>query len=326
MHSMHLAHGTDNQENIELVHQKVRKIGTDCYALDLDYAEQSFCCVYEKLSPENEEFWSWFSGIQDRWANVKIGQQGRDRKTLEFGKGCLGGATGFANILSNRGSCEVWCAYICTRNIYNPTKTIPNANLKTDLVESEVGYAGIDNIEMVMGAATSSDVPFYTHMGICRSIYRLHHELAPQLKNISQLLHGFATFMQDHLNKDSPKPYMITQPLRYMRKILITNFPNNIYIGDNCNLRAQEKAIEQYKCEIAQEIVQQYEKNPSVIQIDSENNFILLKNSNIIWKVLNDGEHWFFKVANTSLERDPYVAIDRTAMIDLFMGLINMRK
>ncbi|HUX79979.1 MAG TPA: hypothetical protein VMW10_09595 [Alphaproteobacteria bacterium] len=325
MYGVPLAHSMEEQENTEIIRQKVRKIGTDCYALNLDYNKQSLCCVYEKLSSENDIFWEWFSRIQTRWANLKTGQWGGNLKNLEFAAGCSGGATGFGNILSNRNSCEIWCAYICTHTIDNSTKSRFEGKLETDLVKSEEGYAGIDNIEMVMGVATSFDVPFYTHMGICRSLYRQHHNITPKLNNISQLLHGFATFMQDYLNPTLQKPYMVTQPLTHMRKILITTFPSHIHIGDNLNLKKQEEFIEKYKSDIAQEIVQQYEKNPSVIQIDSEDNFILLKDKNIIWKVPN-GKHWFFDVADTTLASDPYVVIDRTAMSDLFMSHIDIEK
>lgn len=335
MYGLPSANCSEEKVGENLIKQKVKKIGDGSYSLDFQYNEQPISFVYEQITEQNWKFWGQFAGLHYNWGN-RLPIEQRD-----LSSGLLGASLGLTSVLKRHTIANVCVAYFCTQKIESLDKEIPEGfNLNTQ-VKSKKGCAGFDNIEMVVGVVTSKEVPFYTTMGIMKSHYRRHHKLTPQLKYLSPLLQGSVAFMQEYLYSLEAKTYMVNQPLRYMRGLLIKNFPNNIYVGDNENLKIHQAAIEREKksddwaaemrLKRHQEIVDQQNAHPSVISIDDQGYLNLSKDEEVIWtaksgKCYEEQVHWFFQVANTSNMNDPYVAIDAQAIIKLFLSSVTVAK
>lgn len=312
-------------ENVKfLAKQSVKKIDDNTYSVTLEEGKGGYTLVYEKLTPETVDFWRWIHSSQYRWAGSLMNNY-KDPK-FGFYVGCIGGLTGFAQVLNQFNKNEVWISYVCTEAITTSRKTVHKEgfNAAKTIVKSENGEAGIDNIEMLVGIVTSDDAPFYTHMGINRSLYRTFHNLEPKHSYISEILQAFSAFMQDYLNPDSPKPYMMTQALKHMRNLMLKTYPEHIHIGDNKFFDKYQQLIDEVSCpkEEAEKLkldMQNYKKYPSVIHVE-DTHFKLLKDGDVIWSVdrANKG-HWFFDVADTSVSGDPFVVIQRDAMINAYL-------
>lgn len=315
---------TESLENAKiLAKQSVKKIDDNTYSVTLEEEKGGYTLVYEKLTEETVEFWRWMQSSQFRWANYLTNNYQDPR--FNFYVGCMGGLTGFGHVLNQFNKTDVWISYVCTKAITTSRKTVHKEgfNAAKTIVKSENGEAGIDNIEMLIGTVTSGDVPFYTHMGITRSLYRTFHNLEPKHSNISEILHAFSAFMQEHLNPDSHKPYMMSQALKHMRHLMLKKYPEHSHVGDNKFFDQLQKRINEVNLpkEEAEKLkleMQNHKKHPPVIHVE-DTRFNLLKDGDVIWSIDRAKGHWFFDVADTSISGDPFVVIQRDAMINSYL-------
>ncbi len=214
---------------------QLTKISDGFYLRPILSADGAPLCVkMEKVTAENREAWSGYTGRQTRGESV-LGTQvfGSGGQALSFSAMVLEKSRDFPSI-------EVWVAYV-------------TADMEPSALDiAELGaYANCDDLDsyiesfpdnkanqirMLVTVTSSKDALITTHMGIGRTVQSLKRiqkgEKEP--RNISLYLHSMAA--QVMLTENPDQLFMINQPLDAMREIILKSLPVGACHVGTCDL------------------------------------------------------------------------------------------
>lgn len=166
--------------------------------------------VFEKVNPENKELWKEYLTEQKREAAKNA--KGTNKNMFDASVNSIRACENSIFAVSKNKKDELWFTYVTTK----------------DVTDKSLFPVSKGEIEMACSVMTNKDIPFTTHIGIFRAVEFLEKKFISH-KDLAMQLHSFAAKVVnlEYANKE----YMITNPMKLMREIMVKNLESSLVIG-----------------------------------------------------------------------------------------------